>query len=196
MSSLLRPIVLESFQTDLRRRSFVSSLTVLPQYFPASSSCVPEDSVVFDSDETDQNEIVTTPVESLTEFVVPVLSPVTDAHMSDYESKITIPRHHNTLHMIATSDASSPPTSPHPAGCKLSFTALIGEGKPVLLKSERLRWRLASGFFAYFVCGWADGGKLFKQARISQNMLIHLVFSHRHCHPLLVVHNYLSRFKF
>ena len=162
MSSLLRPIVLESFQTGLRRRSFVNSLAVVPQYLPESSSCVPEDSAVFDSDEND-HEIITTPLESSTEFVVPVLSPVADAHMSDYESKITIPRHHNTLHMIATCDASSPTsTSPHSASRKLSFTALIGESKPVVVKLERLRWRLASGFFAYFICGWADGGKLFK----------------------------------
>jgi hypothetical protein len=166
MSFLLRPIVIdsESFQTGLRRRSFISSLTVVPQYLPESSSCAPEDSAVFDSDETDQCGIVTTPVESATEFVVPMLSPVTDAHMSDYESKITVPRHHHTLLMIATSDSSSPmPTSPHPAGCKLSFTALIGESKPVLVKLERLRWRLASDFFAYFICGWGDGSKLFKK---------------------------------
>ena len=166
MSSLLRPIVLESIQTGLRRRSFISSLTVVPQYLPESPSCSPEDSAVFDSDETDHHEIKTTPVESSTEFVVPVLSPVADAHISDYESKITIPRH-NTLHMLATSDASSPiSTSPHPAGRKLSsFTTLIGESKPVLVKLERLRWRLASGFFAYFVCGWGDGGKLFKSQK-------------------------------
>lgn len=25
---------------------------------------------------------------------------------------------------------------------------------------DRLKWRLASGFFAYFMCGWGDGGKL------------------------------------
>ena len=214
MSSLLRPIVCESFQTDFRRRSFISSLTVVPQYLPENPSCAPEDSAIFDSDETDQHETITTPVESSTEFVVPVLSPVTDAHMylpespsctpedsavfdsdetdqheimtipvesstefvvpvlspvtnahmSDYESKITIPRHHNTLHMIATFDASSPTsTSPHPASRKLSFTALDGESKPALVKLERLRWRLASGFFSYFICGWADGGKLFKK---------------------------------
>lgn len=166
MSSLLRPIVLESIQTGLRRRSLISSLTVVPQYLPESPSCAPEDSAVFDSDETDQYEIKTIPVEFSTEFVVPVLSPVTDVHMSDYESKITIPRHRNTLHMIATSDtdASSPTsTLPHSAGRKLSFAALIGQSKPVLVKLERLRWRLASGFFAYFVCGWADGGKLFKK---------------------------------
>ena len=184
MPSLLRPIVLESFQTDLRPRIFINSLTAVPQYLPESPSCPPEDSDVFDSDEVDQHEIVILPFESSTKFVVPVLSPVTDAHMSDYESKITIPRHHNTLHMIATSDFSSPtvtPTSPYSADHKLSFTTLIGESKPVLVKLERLRWRLASGFFAYFICGWCEGGKLF---RISWNMLIHLFFSHRHCHPL------------
>ena len=166
MSSLLRPIVLESFQTGLRRRSFISSLTVVPQYLPESSSCAQEDSAVFDSesDETDQHEIVTTPVEYSTEFVAPVLSPITDAHMSDYESKVIIPRHHNTLLMIAMSNSPSPtPTSPHPPGRKFSFTAHIGESKPSLAKLERLRWRLASGFFAYFICGWGDGGKLFKK---------------------------------
>ena len=164
MSSLLRPIVLESFQSGLRRRSFISPLTLVPRYLPEDSSYTPEDSAVFDSDETDQHGIVSTPVESSTEFVVPVLSPVTDAHMSDYESKITIPRHHNTLHMITTSDSSSPtPTSPHPAEGKLSFTVFTGESKPVLVKLERLRWRLASGFFAYFIFGWGDGGKLFQK---------------------------------
>lgn len=170
MSSLLRPVVFESFQTGLRRRSFISSLTVIPQYLPESSSCAPEDCAVFDSEETDQHGIVTTLVESATEFVVPVLSPVTDAHMSDYESKITIPRHHHTLIMTATSDSSSPtPTSPQPANCKLSFMTLIGENKPVIVKLERLRWRLASGFFAYFICGWGDGSKLFKSKNFAEH---------------------------
>ena len=157
MFSLLRPVVLESFQSGLRRQSFINSLTVVPQYLRESSSCAPEDGAVFDSDETDRHEIVTIPVESSTNFVVPILSPVNDAYMSDYESKITIPRHNNTLLMIAASySSSSTPTSPHPADRKPSF---IGDSKPVL---ERLRWRLASGFFAYFICGWGDGGKLFK----------------------------------
>jgi hypothetical protein len=91
--------------------------------------------------------------------------------MSDYESKIIIPRHHNTLHMLAMSDASSPTsTPPHSAGRKLSsFTTLIGDSKPVLVKLERLRWRLASGFFAYFICGWGDGGKLFKSKNFAEH---------------------------
>jgi hypothetical protein len=139
---------------------------VVPQYLPEGSSCAFEDNAVFDSDEPDQHEIVTTLVESSTEFVVPVLSPVTDAHKSDYESKITIPRHHNTLHMIAASDSSSPsPISSHPADRKLSFTALIRESKPIPVKLERLRWRLASGFFAYFICGWGDGSKFSSKSK-------------------------------
>ena len=171
--SSLHPIVLESFQTGLRRRSFNNSLTVVPRYFPESPSCSPEDSAVFDLDETDQHEIISTPVESSTEFVVPVISPVIDAHMPDYESKTTIPRHRNTLHMIATCDhcdASSPTsTSPHSSDRKLSFTAPIGESKPVPVKLERLRWRLASGFFAYFICGWGDGGKLFRKQEFAEH---------------------------
>ena len=90
MSSLLHPIVLESFRTGLKKlqsRIFINSLTVVPQYLP-EASCPPDDSAVFDSDETGQREIVIIPVESSTKFVVPVLSPVT-AHMSDYESRIT-----------------------------------------------------------------------------------------------------------
>lgn len=55
MSSLLRPVVLEFFQTALRPRSFISSLSVVPQYLPESSSCAPEDSAVFDSEKIDQH---------------------------------------------------------------------------------------------------------------------------------------------
>ena len=163
MSSLLRPIVLEPCQIGLRRRSsIINPLTAVPSYLTESPSCALEDSAIFDPDETDHHEIITTPVE---EFVVPVLSPVTDAHMSDYESKITIPRHHNTIRTTATCDVSSPTstTSPHtPASCKPSFTTLVEESKLEQVNLERLRWRLASGFFAYFVCGWGDGGKLSK----------------------------------
>lgn len=158
--SSLRPIGLESCQTGLRHRCSINSLTVAPQYL-SQSTPMSEDCSVFD--ETDQHEITTgTTVELPTEFVTPVLSPVTDAHMSDYASKVTIPRHHNTLNIIATCDPSSP-TSISPlttlTTIKPSFMTLVGERKPEQVRLERLRWRLASGFFAYFLCGWGDGGK-------------------------------------
>ena len=183
MPSLLRPTVLESCQTGLRRRNSITPLTAIPESFAESPSCTPEDNAVFDSNETDHHQIISNPVNSSTELVVPFLSPVTDAHMSDYASKITIPRHHNAR-TIATCDASSPTSASSlatPASCKPSFTA---ESRPEQVKLEKLRWRLASGFFAYFVCGWGDGGKLSKTQGFRRICSHSPRFSHWHCHPL------------
>jgi len=185
MSSLLRPIVLESCQTGFRgrRRSTINPLTIVPQYLADSPSAASEDSAVFD--EADQHEIMTTKVESLTEFVVPILSPLSHAHMSDYLSEVAIPRHQNALHMIATCGASSSAsTSPHTtlASRKPSFKTIVGKSKPEQVKSERLHWRLASGYFAYFVCGWGDGGKSFKRKDFTISFTSRC--SHWHCHPM------------
>lgn len=185
MSSLLCPMVLESCQTGLRGRrlSSIDSLTVIPPHFSDGSSAL-EDGALFD--ETDRHEMIITSVESPTELIVPILSPVSDAHMSDYASKITIPRHHhhNTQHTLAACDASLPTsTSPHTTlvNRKPSFMNCV-ENKSEQVKLERIRWRLASGFFAYFLCGWGDGGKLLKIPQVMLSFTSR--FSHWDCHPL------------
>ena len=130
-------------------------LIVVPRHFSESSYSAPGDTAVFD--ETDQHEIITTRIEPSIEFVIPGLSPAIDAHMSNYSSKITIPRHHNTLQMVSSRISTS-----------LHATLASRKPKPEV-KLERLRWRLASGFFAYFTCGWGDGGRFPKK---TQNMLL------------------------
>ncbi|KAJ3507663.1 hypothetical protein NLJ89_g6181 [Agrocybe chaxingu] len=55
---------------------------------------------------------------------------------------------------LRTPSSSAPPTAV--PSRKASVATLIGETTPDHSKMERLKWRLASGFFAYFLCGWGD----------------------------------------
>lgn len=54
-------------------------------------------------------------------------------------------------------NSSSPPTAVN--SCAPSPTKEIDDENKFPPVQDRLKWRLASGFFAIFLGGWADGGK-------------------------------------
>ncbi|KAF9014961.1 major facilitator superfamily domain-containing protein [Cyathus striatus] len=143
MSSLLRSTIIGAYQNTLRgrRRSSIHPLEAVPRLF----SGFPEGSAI--SDDSGAPEVHHT-----------VLTAPSSVHMSDYATKITIPRHFNSSPAIDRTEISSPSSATSPTiACNsktlLSPPASTVSGIPVV---ERVQWRLASGYFAYFMCGWGD----------------------------------------
>ncbi|TFK41367.1 major facilitator superfamily domain-containing protein [Crucibulum laeve] len=159
MSSLLRPVVIETCQTSLRsrRRSSINPLAAVPRLLASNSSDV-EGSAI--SDEPNKTSEVALGVDCAPKPAIPRLSPLLNAHMPDYASKITVPRHHDTLPTLEMYEISSPSSTSPPTAIESRKASFLDfhEGTTTLSpKLERMRWRLASGFFAYFMCGWGDG---------------------------------------
>ncbi|GLB36387.1 hypothetical protein LshimejAT787_0306750 [Lyophyllum shimeji] len=163
MSSLLRPVVLEPCQTTLRgrRRSSHRALDAVPRLLssivPASSS---NDSAISDepiSIPHDTAEGVYTPDSSKT--VTPAsLSPLSDAHVSDYFTSTAVGRHSSSAPVLYTLTPS--PTETLARSIPSRKTSLASTEKDVSDRRselERLKWRLTAGFFSYFLCGWGDG---------------------------------------
>jgi len=155
MASLLCPVTLESCQTSLRdrRRSSFNSINSIPRLF--SSTLSRDDSALVDDDQSEGPS--PSPTGSL-----PPLSPLVNAQLPDHASSIIILRHGDEVPVISTDvyDMSSLPynipldtTLESPQKSSLSVG---GEDDCIM---ERVRWRLASGFFAYFLLGWGDGGQ-------------------------------------
>jgi len=156
MASLLFPVSLESCQTSLRerRRSSFNPINSVPRLFSSTPSR--DESALVDDD--DQSEgLSPSPTDSL-----PPLSPLVHAQLPDHEPRITIPRHGDKVPAFNTNvyDVPSLPyISPHattPESPQKSSLSVAYEDDCTM---ERIRWRLASGFFAYFLLGWGDGGE-------------------------------------
>ena len=161
MSSLLRPVVLESCSSSLRerRRSSVNPISGIPKLFPTRQCALYDGSAIVDDD--DHSGALSSADNGYPVYVAPTLSPLAHVQLPDNPPKVNIARHYHSLPNIA-SQASSPSSSSPPTGFDSDKTSLVllsdGESDDIHLKMVRLRWRLASGYFAYFVCGWGDGG--------------------------------------
>lgn len=159
MASLLLPVVLESCTgTGLRerRRSSVNSLAAVPRLVITSYQ---DHKPVFDDNDHSDSSTVTSLSEDLTPPAVPTLARL---RLCDEDSKIDVPQNcHDDLPAVYICEVSSPssssPTSTIPSR-KSSVTMLPKTSEEEAAKVERLRWRLASAYFAYFLCGWGDGG--------------------------------------
>jgi hypothetical protein len=105
------------------------------------------------------------------------ISPLSHAHVSDYAPKLTVPRHQDSKGKTAdykepSTPISGPNSTPTTAvnSRKGSYEELTSgtrhasseptDGGGATRRFERMKWRLAAGFFAYFMCGWGDGSKL------------------------------------
>ena len=162
MSPLLRPVVLESCSSGLfeRRRNSVNPISGIPELFP-TSQCVPHDtSAIVDDD--DDSGALSSADNGHAIHVTPTLSTLAHVQLPDNASKVNMARHYHSLPNITTSQASSPSSSSPPTAFDSDKPSLVllsaGESDHTDLKMVRLRWRLASGYFAYFLCGWGDGG--------------------------------------
>lgn len=99
-----------------------------------------------------------------TRFDAPTISPLSHVRTSEYDTTVAVPRHGSRRDSVIRpySDYSSCSTSPSTAvnSRAPSPTKELDEKVEEVLAPvhDRLKWRLASGFFALFVGGWADGG--------------------------------------
>ncbi|KAJ3498028.1 hypothetical protein NLJ89_g10274 [Agrocybe chaxingu] len=80
-------------------------------------------------------------------------SPLSNVRMTEYSTTVAVTRHQ------ACSDYSPYSSSPSTAvnSRAPSPTKELDEGDDPITTFDRLSWRLASGFFACFLGGWADG---------------------------------------
>lgn len=102
------------------------------------------------------------------------------AHVSDHASNVIVPRHSKSFAPAGMS--SSPPTPGESSKATITMNTVVsstsGYSEPlgvdvvppeqlaelpelseVEKTPERKNWRLAAGYFAFFMCGWGDGSK-------------------------------------
>jgi len=94
-------------------------------------------------------------------FDIPLVSPLANARMSEYATTVTVARHPSSSVIQPYSDYSPYTSSPSTAvnSRAPSPTKESDDEEGFIPDHDRLKWRLASGFFACFMGGWADGGK-------------------------------------
>lgn len=170
MSWLLQTVASESGETTLRgrQRSSIHSLATIPRMtsapsFAADDSAISDKAIVIENKESSCS--VTTPRSQSP--VTPSLSPLLDAHVSDYFTSTAVPRHKTSVPILPSAEILSPTVS-----LQLSSVSnrRPSSGNPINLSAnpsgpsagslELLKLRLSSGFFAYFLCGWGDGGEI------------------------------------
>jgi len=99
-------------------------------------------------------EVERTPTTNDVPLNPPILSPLTAAHRSQSEKTLVVLRSEDD-YSYSTPATAVNSRAPSPVK-ELDDLESDQEAKPI---DRLLLWRLASGFFAYFVGGWADGGK-------------------------------------
>jgi hypothetical protein len=151
MPSLLRPAFDGCSTSSMRRRS---NLLVKPSDLLSSRPEHPTDECAVADDLLDS-----IPASPRTPPPLPDLSTLTRVHVPDYAPKVLVPRHADRAYQRCDTIDTLVASTPSPGSEKKSFidspTATAEE--PAVL--ERFAWRIASGYFAYFLCGWGDGGK-------------------------------------
>ena len=94
---------------------------------------------------------------------IPAISPLSHVRISNSATTVTVARRqlldgesrpysdylHSSSPSTAVNSRAPSPTKQIDAEFEYNFS-----------RQDRLKWRLASGFFAVFLGGWADGGKL------------------------------------
>ncbi|KAF8213288.1 major facilitator superfamily domain-containing protein [Mycena galopus ATCC 62051] len=148
----LQPIAIELCQASAlrgRRRSSIRPQNLLPLIFTSggdppnqNESAIADDTAPPEYHSKDSD--VSPPPSNL-------ISPITNAHVSGHSSSFSTSRHHDAL-SIHKSEIVSP---------DVSISAVSGdsyfEPKSTPPKDLRLRYRLASVVFLYFLNGWGDG---------------------------------------
>ena len=85
-------------------------------------------------------------------------SPLTSARMPDHSSKVIVPRRIEEYYRQDTMDTLVPST-PTPLSKQTTLIDFDPQPTANSLLGERFAWRIASGYFAYFLCGYGDGGR-------------------------------------
>lgn len=155
-SMSLQPIAIELCQASAlrgRRRSSIRPQNLLPLLFtsggPApnqNESAIADDSAPPEYPSKDSD--VSPPPSTL-------ISPITHAHVSGHSSSFSTSRHQDALSIHKSEITVSPTVSP--STTVVSDDSYF-EAKRTSSRDLRLKYRLASVIFLYFLNGWGDGG--------------------------------------
>lgn len=165
MSWLSPTVALESCETTLRgrRRSSVRPLAAVP-LISCATSFAADDSAISDEVNIIENKECSSAVTSTYSqaATTPSLSLLSDAHVSDYFTSTAVPRHNTFAPILHSVEILSPTITLPPSGLLSRKSSLdnLRSDPQASSRLERLKWRLISGFFAYFLCGWGDGGNI------------------------------------
>lgn len=103
---------------------------------------------------------------------IPSISPVSQVRTSDSATIVAVARHQSLAgESRAYSDHSPYPSNPTTAVNSRAHSPteeIDAEYEYGPRLQDRLKWRLASGFFAIFLGGWADGGKLISASSLTK----------------------------
>jgi hypothetical protein len=88
----------------------------------------------------------------------PLLTPVSRAQVAENATVTTLPRYDQLLSGVRLYDSISPISSASPTRYNIRSPSPGLDNSITGHPFASLRWRLASGYFACFVIGWADGG--------------------------------------
>lgn len=95
---------------------------------------------------------------------IPTISPLSQARMSNSTTIVTVSRRQlldgESRPYSDYSPYSSSPSTAVNSRAPSPTKEIDAEYEYKIFRPDRLKWRLASGFFAVFLGGWADGGKL------------------------------------
>ncbi|KAJ7492833.1 MFS general substrate transporter [Mycena latifolia] len=145
----LQPIAIDLCQASElrgRRRSSIRPQNLLPLLFtPGAPPPNQNESAV--ADEAYPPEYLSTNDASPQSNLI---SPVSDAHMSGHSSSFSTKRHHDALSAHKSITTVSPSNS-------VASGASYFESRNIPDQDPRLKWRLASALFLYFLNGWGDG---------------------------------------
>jgi hypothetical protein len=123
----------------------------------SDSRADPETRTIFEAEPRHLVDLLSSRISKrTTRFDLPTLSPLCETHKSEYDTTANISRRQSyTDYSPYSSSPSTAVNSRAPSPIK----ELVEEDEDVENNhQDRLNWRLASGFFAMFVGGWADGG--------------------------------------
>ncbi|KAF7339651.1 MFS domain-containing protein [Mycena sanguinolenta] len=148
----LQPTAVELCQSSAlrgRRRSSIRPQNLLPLLFTSGGPPSNENESAIEDDaippEYPSKDSDSAPPSN-------VISPVTHAHVSGHSSSFSTSRHQDALSMHKSELAVSPSGSASAVSSDSYF-----ERKSMSKKDLRLKYRLASVIFLYFLNGWGDG---------------------------------------
>ena len=123
---------------------------------------------------------------------IPTISPLSHVRMSNSATTVTVARRqlldgkfrpysdyspYSSTPATAVNSRAPSPTKEIDAECEYNLNPS---------RQDRLKWRLASGFFAVFLGGWADGGKSISND-LTASALTRQFHSDRDCHSMYVL---------
>jgi hypothetical protein len=121
---------------------------------------------------------------------IPTISPLSHVRISDSATTVTTSRRQlldgESRPYSDYSPYSSSPTTAVNSRAPSPTKEIDAEYEYNLPRQDRLKWRLASGFFAVFLGGWADGGKLISNGLMTC-ALTRRFHSDRDCHSMYVL---------